>query len=280
MTYCLPPLCSVNTTGLKYICLLLLSGSSMDLEILRKLGLNDNEIKTYLALLEIGQTTTGPLVKKTSIPSSKIYQILDSLVEKGLVGYLAHGGVKKFRASRPIVLRHLLDLKEQELTELKTELETSLPSLESEFSAEKTNYNVELLEGLCGIKNIYDISLEQAEKGEEMYTIGYPILASQLLNAYFSEFHKKLAKKKIRTRILYDYDTWFGKKREPRPYAQQRYLPKDIKTPAFIHIFRDHIGIMVVTEKQKLSILIKNKEVAESYVHYFNLLWKSGKEPE
>ncbi|VVC03996.1 HTH-type sugar sensing transcriptional regulator TrmB [Candidatus Bilamarchaeum dharawalense] len=252
----------------------------MIVEILRKLGLNRHEIDVYLALLEIGQTTSGPLVKKTRIPSSKIYHILGGLIEKGLVGYLHYGGVKHFRVNKPLALRHLLDLKEQELSGLKSELETALPSLESEYEAEKTEYRVELFEGLRGIKSVYDISFDQLKKGEEMYTIGYPVLASQLLNAYFKEFHKKLAKKGIVAKILYDYDTWFSKKREPRPHAEQRYLPKGIKTPAFIHIFKDHIGIMVVTEKQKLSIFIKNKEVADSYIHYFNLLWRVGREPE
>jgi hypothetical protein len=33
---------------------------SMNTDILRKLGLDSNEIRVYLSLLEIGQTTTGP----------------------------------------------------------------------------------------------------------------------------------------------------------------------------------------------------------------------------
>ncbi|MFH0885319.1 MAG: helix-turn-helix domain-containing protein [Candidatus Micrarchaeota archaeon] len=249
----------------------------MGLEILRKLGLHDNEISVYLTLLQTGQTTTGPLVKKTGIPSSKIYQILDRLIEKGLVGYLVHGGVKKFRPNRPIVLRHLLDIRENELDALKNELEQTLPSLEAEFQAEKSDYKVELLEGTRGIKTVYDIALDLLKNGDEMYTIGYPLLASEIFNAYFREYHDRIAKKGLRAKILYDYDTWFSKKREPRPHADQRYLPKNVKTPAFIHIFKDYVGIMVVTEKQKLSILIKNKEVADSYLQYFFLLWKLGK---
>jgi sugar-specific transcriptional regulator TrmB len=252
---------------------------NMTFEILKKLGLNGNEIKAYLALLELGQTTTGPLVKKTNIPSSKIYSLLDGLVAKGLVTYIAHGGIKKFRASRPTVLRHLLDLKEKELEGLKGELESCLPSLEREFNIEQSEYRVELLEGIRGIKTVYDLALDITASGEEMCTIGYPLLASEVFNAYFKEYHKKLAKRRLRARILYDYDTWFAKKRDSRPHAKQRFLPKGVKTPAFIHIFKDYVGILVVTEKQKLSILIKNKEVAESYLQYFNLLWKLGKTP-
>jgi sugar-specific transcriptional regulator TrmB len=249
----------------------------MAFEILKKLGLNNSEIKIYLSLLELGQTTTGPLVKKTRVPSSKIYSLLDGLVEKGLVTYIAHGGVKKFRASRPSVMRHLLDLKEKELDGLKSELEICLPSLEREFDAEKSDYQVELLEGIRGIKTVYDLAIDLLKPGEEMCTIGYPLLASEIFNAYFKEYHKKMVKRRLKARILYDYATWFAKTRESRPHAEQRFLPKGVATPAFIHIFGDYVGIMVVTEKQKLSILIKNKEVAESYLQYFDLLWKLGR---
>ncbi len=252
----------------------------MNTEILKKLGLDGNEIRVYLALLEIGQTTTGPLVKKSSIPSSKIYHVLDSLIDKGIVSYIIEGKVKLFRANRPAILRHLLDLREQETEKLKQELENILPSLDHEFLAEKKEYSVELLEGLRGIKTVYEISLDIGQKGDVMYTMGYPILASQFLNAYFKDYHKRLVRRGLRAKILYDYDTWFYKKREPRPHAEQRYLPQGIKTPAFIHVFKEYVGIMVVTEKQKLCILIKNKEIANSYLHYFNLLWKLGKEPK
>lgn len=249
----------------------------MDISLLTKLGMTDKEIRVYLALLSLGKTKSGQVVKKTGIPSSKIYHILNSLIEKGLVGYIIQGKVKWFHASKPAALRHLIDVKEEEVTQTRKELENIMPSLEAEFAAEKRDQYVEILEGLRGIKSLYEHSLQLCSEGETMYTVGYPVLASQLLNAYFKDYHKRLVKRGLRAKILYDYDAWFVKKREPRPYAEQRYLPKGIHTPAFIHIFRDFVGIMVVTEKQKTCIVIKNKEVAESYMQYFNLLWKFGK---
>jgi sugar-specific transcriptional regulator TrmB len=245
----------------------------MNTEILRKLGLSQNEIKTYLALLSLGKTTTGPLVKRTGIPSSKIYSTLDSLVEKGAVGFVVQGKMKLFSANRPEVLGHLIDLKEQDLEQTKREFESVLPSLAAEYAAEKQTYGVEMLEGVRGIKSVYDFSLGLLQAGDCMYTMGYPVLASELLDAYFRDYHRKLGQKKLVAKIIYDYDTWFAKKRAPRPHAEQRYLPKGIHTPGFIHIVKDYVAIMVVTEKQKTAILIKNKEVAESYLQYFNLIW-------
>lgn len=89
-----------------------------------------------------------------------------------------------------------------------------------------------------------------------------------------------MLKRGLQAKILYDYDSWFAKKREARPHAEQRYLPKKIHTPAFIHIFRDYVGIMVVTEEQKICIVIKNKEVADSYKQYFELLWRQAHKTE
>ena len=57
-------------------------------DALSNLGLSERESSVYLALLELGQTTTGPLSKKSSIPNSKIYEVLNSLEEKGLVSWV------------------------------------------------------------------------------------------------------------------------------------------------------------------------------------------------
>ena len=55
------------------------------MEILQELGLTQREIRVYLALLELGSTTTGSIIKRSEVPNSKIYEILESLQNKGLV---------------------------------------------------------------------------------------------------------------------------------------------------------------------------------------------------
>ena len=47
----------------------------MNIEKLEELGLTRNESLTYKALLEIGQTKTGAIVKKTIIPNTIIPKI-------------------------------------------------------------------------------------------------------------------------------------------------------------------------------------------------------------
>ena len=73
----------------------------MDVKILAQLGLNNTEVKVYFALLKLDKSTVGPIVKESMIPDSKIYYILETLKEKGLVSYIIKNKVKYFQASDP-----------------------------------------------------------------------------------------------------------------------------------------------------------------------------------
>jgi len=49
------------------------------------MGLTEYETRIYLALLEIGATTARRLSEHANVPYSKIYEVLNSLEEKGWV---------------------------------------------------------------------------------------------------------------------------------------------------------------------------------------------------
>ena len=70
-----------------------------EISILEDLGLSKREARDYLVLLELGSTTVGVIIKKTDITSSKIYEVLDRLMKKGLVSYVTMKHQKHFNAS-------------------------------------------------------------------------------------------------------------------------------------------------------------------------------------
>ncbi len=57
----------------------------MNNKLLEEIGLTKGEISVYLALLKIGETTTGKIIEEAQISSGKIYEILDKLIKKGMV---------------------------------------------------------------------------------------------------------------------------------------------------------------------------------------------------
>ena len=71
------------------------------MELLKQFNLTDNEIKVYLSLLELGSALVGDITKKTGIHRRNVYDCIERLVKKGLVGYVSNNNRKFFRATEP-----------------------------------------------------------------------------------------------------------------------------------------------------------------------------------
>ena len=62
----------------------------MDETLLEKLGLTKGEIKVYLALNKLGESSIGPIGKESKVSKSKMYDILDKLIEIQIRTVLQH----------------------------------------------------------------------------------------------------------------------------------------------------------------------------------------------
>jgi len=82
------------------------------LEHLLELGLNQYEAKVYLALLERSSLTTGEVAKISRVPRPRTYDVLETLVEKG-VASLKPGKYKKYSAADIDTFKNKLTLETQ-----------------------------------------------------------------------------------------------------------------------------------------------------------------------
>ena len=252
----------------------------MELQVLKSIGLTDGEIRVYMALLELGKTTAGKVIDQSKISPSKIYDVLNRLIEKGLVSYIIEGKVKHFKAAPASNILNFIEQKEDDLRIHKNEFKKLLPELQSKQKEGMKKFRAEIFEGNRGLITVFDMSFEESKKGDILYAFGYPAYASKLFDEYWKEYHRKCDQKGIIRKVIYDYEAWFMKKRAKRKLSEHRYMPKGIVTPSWVLIFSDKVATVIVTEEQKVCFLIQNKEVAESYIQYFNLLWKNAIEPK
>ena len=66
-------------------------------EILKDLGLLENELAIYLALLKIGSSTAATIADKTGLYRPYVYDNLNRLMEKGIVSVVLKDNKKHFR---------------------------------------------------------------------------------------------------------------------------------------------------------------------------------------
>ena len=95
-------------------------------EILRTLircGLSEYESKVYSSLVFLGVSKAGTISRESKVPQSKIYEVLDQLMNKQLVE-MFDGRPKEFRAAEPdIALKNLLEKQTSEIDMLKMKVE-------------------------------------------------------------------------------------------------------------------------------------------------------------
>ena len=96
---------------------------------LRKIGLTQGEVKVYASLLELGPSSSGPIIKRSGVSSSKVYPILDRLILMGLVSYVKRGNKKVFQTTSPMKILELLEKRKEDIEEQKKEIRKVLPGL-------------------------------------------------------------------------------------------------------------------------------------------------------
>ena len=244
----------------------------MDTKILEAIGFTPGEVKVYLALLELGETSTGPLIKKSKITGSKVYEILNKLVEKGLVSYTIKEKTRYFQASSPKRLMDYVNKKEAELEKRKNEIQNIIPQLESISQSTEKSQTSHTFEGFNGMKTVFNLILESLEPGEEYYAFSLGEEFNKKFKTFILNYHQKKIKNKIKVRII-------ANSKEKKVFADLsklsglkiRYYPNPV--PLGVFIFKDYVATFTFKEKPT-AFLIKSNQVAESYKNFFTNLWK------
>ena len=87
----------------------------MNERILQEAGLTKGESKVYLALVLLGESSVTPIAREAKVSLSKIYEILENLIKKGLVSSIVKNNVKHFSAAEPERILDYLEKKKEDI---------------------------------------------------------------------------------------------------------------------------------------------------------------------
>jgi sugar-specific transcriptional regulator TrmB len=141
----------------------------MDIKLLEEIGLTKGEIAVYFALLELGSSTVGPIINKAKVSSSKVYDILERLTQKGLVSYVIKENIKYFEAASPRRILDYLRERENEIKEKSKQIEDIMPELLLKEKLSEKKQEVNIYGGEKGIKTAHEKGLQVLKRGEEFY---------------------------------------------------------------------------------------------------------------
>jgi sugar-specific transcriptional regulator TrmB len=243
----------------------------MDTQILEDLGLTNSEIKTYMALLELGSSTAGTILEKSKIQNSVLHRALNSLIEKGVITYILEGKNKVYQANDPENFIQFIEDK-------KKRFEQVLPELRNIQLFAKQKTKAEIFKNKKGINELYTNLLKSGGKEYNTFGGGSQVTYDVMGETWWKNLHAKRIDKKIPSRQIFDNTIRkFGKELNKKPLTKIKFLPKDYVQLQETVIIGDQVGIIIFTENP-YGILIQDQIVADGYRKQFEILWKNAKD--
>ncbi|MGK0209258.1 MAG: sugar-specific transcriptional regulator TrmB [Patescibacteria group bacterium] len=245
--------------------------------ILQEIGLTENETKVYIALNQIGQSTVGKIVAKSKINNSKVYIILDKLIDKGLVSHININKVKNFKAADPIKILTLLEEKKMQIKEQEEKIKDILPQLVQAQMASQKEREIEVYEGFQGLKTLREESLKLLTSKDDLLILGGSKFSTSKYEHYWENYHTRRIVKKIPCKYLLYEETREveGKKRSKWKHTKVKYLKQETKNPARIDIYLDYVVIAIDAESP-FAISVKSKQISDSFRNHFEEIWKQS----
>lgn len=241
----------------------------MKTEQLQELGLTRNESLVYTALLGLGETKTGPIVKKTGLHRVLIYDALNSLIKKGLASSVTKENIKYFQAADPNSLVEFLEEKKAAANEL-------LPELKAIQKSNEGKQLVTVYEGVKGLKSAMSNMIKELTSKDYHYVFASGNMAPTVGDYYYL-YQQEKRKKKIPTKTIYDMSFRAHQDIIKATYATIKFYPLGpFQTDTWI--YKDKVLIVVYTANPPIATLIQSRETANSYKNLFESLWKKARE--
>ncbi len=250
----------------------------MDTSVLEEIGLTEGEIKAYLALLSLGSSSTGPIAKESGVSRSKLYSVLDRLEKKGLASHVEKDGVRFFQAVEPSKIKDYLNKKGIELKKIEKDFEKFLPQLEAFHEQAGKIQSVRVYQGFKGTQIAHEHLYLKLKRGDAFYYFGIPKFQPQTHHKYWLKDHERRVKAGLKTKLLFNNDTNEEDliKRNKFEGCDARYMPTDLKTPAYYLVYKDTLMIAIASDNP-IAIEIISQEIADSFMATFQYFWKLSK---
>ena len=230
--------------------------------------MSEKEAKVYLAALELGETNVQRLAKKSGIKRTTLYDVIESLKEKGLIA----SGLKEKKTfyfaedSRKI---------EEILEERKSILKKILPQLLSITKLIDKKPKIRYFEGDEGIKEVYKDTLNYPD--QELLAWVSPEAITKFDIVFLNDYYlPQRIKKKIwvraiapQTKEMEEYKGLDEKSLRKTKLVSEKRFPIEVE----INLYgKDKIAIMSFDDK--IGLIVESRKIYNTLKSIFEMLWE------
>lgn len=237
---------------------------------LADLDFSPNEIKIYLTLTTLGESTASQIAKKSEMPRTTAISLLEKLTQRGFFSKHIYKGTTYYWVESPRVL--------EEIYLNKVEAAHQLVSyLKDIYRSEHVFPFVEVYDTTRTIKNFIEKLLIGIKKNSTIYTLDAPHMGnySKIFSDQFGKIFLDLKNKKnVVTKTLIPAGTFASI--NPQKLKMQniiiKELPPSIKFNASLWLVGDYL--VLFSGQPPFVVVINHQMIVNSCYSLFKYLWE------
>ena len=243
--------------------------------LLNYIGLNQAEIDVYRATFDVGSKPASFIAQKANLKRGHTYNVLGTLIEKGIVQEFVKNNVRHFVCSPPKSLLAVIEERERELSVQKKQLNELLPLLEQKRKPLSNKPVVRFFKGTAGVQAIFEEMLEMAENQidsvvdfEFSWSFG-----DESLQRWMESYALRREKKGIWWNGILAKSAEADEVLRRRSDAMRAVKQLDgISIPVQFHLYGSKIAIICIHE-QTNGVVIEHSYIAEALQNMFKSVW-------
>lgn len=243
------------------------------------LGLKDDEARVYEALLELGQSVVSPIATMAEVQRTTCYNILESLVQKKMVAKTNYRGKIAYTIDDPEQLMSNLENEKREIENRISKAKILAPELHKRFARKHTKPIIKYVEGVEGLKELYEDSLRCQNKKEGL--LCYTSIRDLTLEMgdYPEKYYAERTRRGIPITGMLP-DTEYGKhiKRKAKEYLRNVRLIPHEKFDFSPEIYLYDNKLAVFSFKERFGFLLESKEIVDALKIAWRLAWERAEE--
>jgi sugar-specific transcriptional regulator TrmB len=240
-------------------------------EILEKFGLGQKDCAAYLALLELGQTTVGPLARAINVPVTTAQSVVSRLIKSGLVDVSNNKSRHLYEAHDPVIMKRILERSLQEIGQ-------TIPLLQS-LKAEKTGNSKIRVYYRERATDIFHEAL--GAKDKMVYEI---VSARDLQDVLGEKFH--FTRRRVTGRVnlkslrveAHEIKK-YSESAHRRELREAKFLPREFTFRASV-MFWDNTVAFFTPKNEGVAWTVQSVAMREMFRQLFDVLWSVSRRME
>jgi sugar-specific transcriptional regulator TrmB len=242
-----------------------------------KLGLEPEIADIYLALHAHGPQTLSELSRSSKVERTRIYRLIDRLMEANLIEVESHYKRGVIKAAPITNLHILISQREQELKSLQDELEL-VEQVLARNSLSSPATRVQFYRGPEGYKQMI---WNETKAKSEVQCIVHSIIQPKTNVAFFEKYATKSNENGVHYREIHGDDfrkskaEWYATHDNTRlAHYESRYINgKDFPITHSCDVYDNVVAYFNWKDGEIFGIEIYNQQIADTQRQFFEMLW-------